>query len=87
MKKTLSSKDVAIVVIATLVLVMFAVLVGGSNSSTPTNSTTTVKCGSCGTTYQSNSTNGKSISRTNLCTSCYNSMKATQDALREMPVN
>ena len=46
----------------------------------------TVKCQSCGNKYNKGSDNAKSITRTNMCKSCYGSYKTMSDALNDMPV-
>ena len=46
----------------------------------------TVKCASCGNKYKEGSDNAKSIDRTNMCKSCYDSYKTMSDALNELPV-
>ena len=51
------------------------------------NSIDGVKCQSCGRRYQKDSNNAKSISRTNMCTDCYNEYKNVSDALKEVPLD
>lgn len=46
----------------------------------------TSKCQVCGKKFNKGSDNAKSISRTNMCSSCYSNFKWTQDAIKEMPV-
>ncbi len=45
----------------------------------------TVTCGYCGDEYNLTSSNGKSITRTNLCKSCYNFYKSYEDYKNEQP--
>ena len=46
----------------------------------------TVKCKSCGREFKKGSDNARSISRTNMCTNCYNNYQSMSDYLNEQPV-
>lgn len=52
-----------------------------SSSSSSSGSSRKVTCGYCGKSYSITSSNGKNISRTRLCNSCYSFYKGAQDAL------
>lgn len=56
-------------------------------SSSSSSSKDTVTCKSCNRKFQKGSENAKSISRTNMCTNCYNNYKGMSDWLKEQPVN
>lgn len=47
----------------------------------------TVRCKSCGTKYKKESSNAESISKTGMCSSCYEGFKGMSNAIEEQPVN
>ena len=81
-KKEIKGKAVKIILATiALALILFIgvgiALEGGKGGS----STRTATCKSCGRTFDTGSSNARSIARTGMCNNCYSNFKWGQDAL------